>query len=93
MNIWNWNSRSCIDIFCKDTYNSQVFEWIQHDDVSEKSLRHDKTRSVKNVTIRSDPKSTNQRDEKILFKKIPGLKIDWIDNAKIESLVDQWVGE
>jgi hypothetical protein len=39
-----------------------------------------KIRLLKNVTIMSDPKSTNPKDEKILFKKISGLKSIMIDS-------------
>jgi hypothetical protein len=33
-----------------------------------------KIKSIKKVTIMSDPKLANPRDEKIIFKKISGLK-------------------
>ena len=42
-----------------------------------------KFRLVNNVTIMSDPKSANPKDENKLLKKTSGLKIHRIDSAKM----------
>jgi hypothetical protein len=54
--------------------NPKHFEYIQHD-ISVKFSTMIKIRFLKNVTLIGNPKSTNLNDEKILLKKISGLKI------------------